>query len=468
MESLNTKTLRSSARLGGAVLLAFVFATLPVVSTAAAPRRESVALTVYNQNFALVKDVRSLDLERGNPEVKIDDVAAFIDPTSVHFAALDHPDAVSVLEQNYQYDVADADRLLSRYLSHPVTVTMKETGNREGTLLSYDGGSLVLQDGKGASILNRAEIKDIALGEVPGGLVVKPTLLWKLASDRTGSERAEVSYITNNINWHAEYVTVVNAKDDALTLNGWVSLDNQSGATYENAKLKLVAGDVHRVTPNVPVPMERMQALDMAKAAAPQFEERGFFEYHIYTLDRPATVADKETKQLALFPSASAAAKKVLTYDGAMDGTKVAIRLEFENSKKNGLGMALPGGKVRVYKEDTDQALEFVGEDQIDHTPRDEKVRLFLGNAFDVVGERTQTAYKELSSKSHEESYAIEIRNHKDETINVTIVEHLNGDWKITDKSQEFVKKDARTAEFAVTVPANGSAKVTYTARITY
>jgi len=440
---------------------------LPSLSVTA-PRHESVALTVYNQNFALVKDVRSLDLQRGNPEVRLDDVAALIDPTSVHFAALDHPDAVAVQEQNYQYDVANADRLLERYLNQPVTVHMKEGNDRSGTLLSFDGGNLVLQDSKGASVLNRAEVRDVGLGEVPGGLVVKPTLFWRLASDRTGSERVEVSYLTNGINWHAEYVAVVNAQDTGLTMNGWVSLDNQSGATYENAKLKLVAGDVHRVTPTQPpIPMEMDRAIAL-KAGAAQFQERGFFEYHLYTLERPATVADKETKQLALFPSASASAKKVITYDGAMDGNKVAIRMEFENSKKNNLGMALPAGKVRVYKEDTDKALEFVGEDQIDHTPRDEKVRLFLGNAFDIVGERIQTSYKEVSTRTHEESYSIEIRNHKDAPQPVTIIEHLNGDWKITDKSADFVKKDSRTAEFPVTAPANGSVKVTYTVRITY
>lgn len=457
------------ARLWTTAALGVICAAILVSASEAAPRRESVALTVYNQNLALVKDVRSLDLERGSPEVRIDDVAAFIDPTSVHFAALDHPDAVAVVEQNYQYDVADADRLLSRYLNRPVTVTMKEGGNRDGTLLSFDGANLVLQEGKGAAVVNRAEVRDVLLGEVPGGLVVKPTLFWKLASERAGSERVEVSYLTNGINWHAEYVAVVNAKDDALTLNGWVSLDNQSGATYENAKLKLVAGDVHRVTPpQPPIPLDAMREKAALGVAAPQFAERGFFEYHIYTLERPATVADKETKQIALFPSASAAAKKLLTYDGARDGNNVAIRLEFENSKKNNLGMALPAGKVRVYKEDVDEALEFVGEDLIDHTPRDEKVRVYLGNAFDVVGERTQTNYKQTSTRSHEESYAIEIRNHKDESINVTIIEHLQGDWRINEKSHDFVKKDARTAEFNVNVPANGSVKVTYTARMNF
>jgi hypothetical protein len=445
-------------------------ASPPAVDTSnTGPRRESVALTVYNQNFALVKDVRVLDLENGHSEVKIDDVAASIDPTSVHFAALDHPNAVAVVEQNYQYDLANADRILTRYLDHPVTAILKDGGKREGTLLSYGRGDLVLQAGTSASILNRAEFRDISLGEVPGGLVVKPALFWTLESERQGPERMEVSYLTDNITWHAEYVAVVNAKDDGLTLNGWVSLDNRSGAGYENAKLKLVAGDVHRILPaNSYLDAVALQAGVVQQADQRRFEERNFFEYHIYTLDRPATVADKETKQLALFPSASAGAKKTYTYDGYRDAMKVAIRLEFENSKENRLGLALPAGKVRVYKEDADQALEFVGEDQIDHTPRDETVRLFLGNAFDVVGKRTMTDIKQLSSRSRRESDAIEIRNHKDEAIEVNVIEHLQGDWKITDHSHDFVKKNATTVEFPVKVPPNGSVSVVYTAEVKY
>jgi hypothetical protein len=198
------------------------------------------------------------------------------------------------------------------------------------------------------------------------------------------------------------------------------------------------------------------------------FEERPFFEYHIYTLDRPATVADRETKQLALFPSASASARKTYTYDATRNQTKIATRMEFQNSKQNGLGMALPAGKVRVYKEDTDKALEFVGEDQIDHTPRDEKLRLFLGDAFDVVAERKQTAQKQLSSRSREESYSVELRNHKDTAVQVQVVEHLYGDWTITEHSHEFVKTNANTVEFPVNVPANGSLTVVYTVRTKY
>jgi len=431
-------------------------------------RRESVALTVYNENFALVKDVRVLDLARGSAEVRVDDVAAAIDPTSVHFAALDHPGAVMVLEQNYTYDLADADRLMTRYLNRPVTVTLTEKGGeKQGVLLSYDGGALVLKTGAAASIVNRAQVRNVDLGEVPGGLVAKPALVWRLASEQNGPERVELSYLTDNVTWHAEYVAVVNAGDDGLTLNGWVSLDNRSGASYENAKLKLVAGDVHRVQREIML-TKGVVAQSVGAEEGSQFRERSFFEYHLYSLDRPATVADRETKQLALFPSASVKARKTYTYDYRQTLTKVATRLEFENSKENGLGMALPAGKVRVYKEDADQALEFVGEDQIDHTPRDEPVRLFLGDAFDIVAERKQTTQKLVSSRSRELSYSVDLRNHKNTSVQARVIEHVYGDWTITEHSHEFVKKDAQTVEFLVTLPANGSVTVTYTVRTKY
>lgn len=448
-------------------VLGAALAVLACAVPAAAAEGEGVSLTVYNQNFALVKDVRALDLVRGTQTVRINDVAASIDPTSVHIAALDHPGQVSVLEQNYQYDLADAQRLLSRYLDQEVTANLKEGGSRTGRLLSFDSGSLVLaqRDG-GATVLTRAEVRDISLGTVPGGLVAKPTLVWDLDSRRQGTERAEVSYLTDNVTWHAEYVAVVNHQDTGLNLNGWVSLDNHSGATYKDAKLKLVAGDVHRVQQAVPMARKQIQPLAAAEFAPPQFQERGFFEYHIYTLQRPATVADRETKQLALFPAAEAGAKKVLVYDGMQNGAKVEVRMEFDNSKNNGLGMALPAGKVRVYKEDEDKALEFVGEDMIDHTPRDEKVRLTMGNAFDVVGERTRTDYRKLSDTSYEESWKIQVRNHKDAAVDVVVVEHLSGDWDIRRESAKFRKKDASTVEFPVSVAADDSVTVTYTARV--
>ncbi|HEX7878441.1 MAG TPA: DUF4139 domain-containing protein, partial [Candidatus Eisenbacteria bacterium] len=337
------------------------------------------------------------------------------------------------------------------------------------TLLSYDGANLVLGGKDGVRIVNRGEVKTVTLGELPGGLVVRPTLVWDLLSQRSGSELLEVSYLTTGIDWHAEYVAVVDADDRNLDLTGWVSIDNHSGATYRNARLRLVAGDVNRLQPEMP-PMPRREMMAMAADAgnAKQFQEESFFEYHLYTLERPATVSDRETKQLALFPQARAAVTKKMTYDGQKDPKKVSVSVEFANSENNGLGMALPKGVVRVYKQAKDGAEEFVGEDRIDHTAKDEKLRLTLGNAFDVVGERTQTDYQRINDNTFKQSVKIEIRNHKTESVPVSIIEHLPGDWDITEKSTDFKKTDAHTVEFPVTVPADGTVTVTYTARIRY
>jgi len=428
-----------------------------------------VALTVYNQNLGLVKDTRSVDLKSGSTTIRFDDVSAQIDPTSVHVKALQHPGEVSVLEQNYQYDLADADRLMQRYLNRSVTAVMKDGASLSGTLLSFDGGSLVLQDGSGVRIVTRSEVKNVSLGELPGGLVVRPTLVWDLASQRSGSELIEVSYLTTGINWHAEYVAVVDAEDKNLDLTGWVSVDNQSGATYENARLRLVAGDVNRVQPEMP-PMVRRDMLMSAAGAGSekQFEEESFFEYHLYTLARPATVRDRETKQLALFPQARSGVTKKMTFDGQRDAKKVSVSVEFANSEANGLGMPLPKGIVRVYKQARDGAEEFIGEDRVDHTAKDEKVRLTLGNAFDVVGERTQTDYQRIDDRSFKQSVKIELRNHKTEAVTVSIIEHLPGSWSVTEKSHDYKKVDAQTIEFPVSVPADGAVTVTYTAKIKY
>lgn len=442
-------------------------AGLLVAGTVRGGESESVSVTVYNQNFALVKDVRVLHLNRGSQQVRIDDVAASIDATSVHFAALDHPGEVAVLEQNYQYDLAGADRLLERYLNHPVTALLEDGSVRDGVLLSFDAGSLVLSgEESGVSILNRKSVRDVSLGDLPGGLVVRPTLVWTLASNRAGTERAELSYLTGNLNWHAEYVAVVDETDTHLGLSGWVSVENRSGATYENARLKLVAGDVHRVQDRGQRPRPEMEV--MAIKSAPQFQSREFFEYHLYTLERPATLADKETKQLSLFPTADTGVTKVFTYDGARRGDDVAVELEFLNAKDRGLGMPLPAGKIRVYKEDRDGALEFVGEDRIDHTPRDEKVRVYLGNAFDVKGERKRTDYRKIGGRNIEETFEITLRNHKRESVEVVVVEHMNGDWKILAETADHTKKDAHTVEYRVALEPDATGTVTYTVRTSW
>ena len=304
----------------------------------------------------------------------------------------------------------------------------------------------------------------MAFPKLPDGLITRPTLVWSINCQQAGKHQTELGYLTNGIQWHAEYVGVVNKDDTILELSGWVSVDNKSGATYENAKLKLVAGDVHRAQDIRPLRRGRGQA-EMMIASAPQFEEKAFFEYHLYTLQRPATVANNQIKQISLFSPTEVKVNKTYSYNGARDRKKVRVNLEFENKKTSGLGMPLPKGKVRVYKRDDDKSLVFIGEDFIDHTPKDEKVRVYVGNAFDIVGDRTQKERKSIGKTAWEETWQIKLRNHKEESVRVTIIEHVNFGWEILRNTHEYKKKDAATIEFSIEIPKDAEVVVEYVVR---
>jgi hypothetical protein len=423
-----------------------------------------LAVTVYNENLALVKDARNLNLGSGRQTVRLADVSAQIDPTSVHLKPRSGGE-LSILEQNFQYDLVSAERILDRYRDRELSVLGKDGKVTNGTLLSYDGGSLVLDRKPGIAIVNRAEIREIQFSDLPGGLITRPTLVWLI--DNAGSARRDVqlSYLTGGMAWHAEYVAVVDADDKSLSWAGWVSIENNSGTSYPEAKLKLVAGDVNRVRDEFEGMLKAGGRAVTMETAAPQFAEESFFEYHLYSLARPTTLADRETKQLSLFPTASVQSSKVFTYDRTRHPTKVRVTMEFKNSQAAGLGMALPKGKVRVYKEDKSGAQEFVGEDRIDHTAKDEQVRIVVGDAFDVVGEYRQVNFRRLGERENEATHEIKIRNHKSERITVKVIEHPFGDWRISDDTPRHVKKDQRTIEFTVEVPADGESVVTYTIR---
>ena len=458
-------------------------ADMPVVSAS-----KGVALTIYNQNFGLVKDIRDIKLNSGVNFLRFEDVAAAIDPTTVSFSALTNPNSVVVREQNYQYDLMDQNTILSRSIGKQVKFRqfLSTGGVREvtGTLLSSPqvtvadsngnlserSQSIVIQTSSGVVVGPAGELE---LAELPSGLVSKPSLLWKLESDKEGVEASEISYQTQGLNWKCDYVAVANADDSLCDLTSWVTLDNKSGATYRDAALKLMAGDVHKVTEPA-ADMAVMGGMAESSAAQPQFQEQSFAEYHLYSLQGKTDLNDNETKQLTLFNASKVPVKKLFVFDsnnavspyGGSNGQqsqKVNVKLELANSKENNLGLPMPKGKVRVYKKDLDGALQFVGEDLIDHTPRDEKVRVYLGDAFDVVADRKQTSQVQVSDRVQRSSYSIEFRNHKETAITVTAIEHSYGDWKVTTSSQPFEKKDSHTFEFAVKVPANGSATVTYT-----
>ncbi len=460
-----------------------------------------IGLTIYNQNFALVKDKRRIELGAGRNSVTVEDVAALIDPTSVHFKSLTAPNAVSVREQNYQYDLINPTTLLNKSVGKRVLLRQKlgngQVNVLEGTIITPvsamvaqtgDGGGgsssvysgLVIRTADGRLVLNPEG--EISLMEMPSGLVPIPLLAWLVDCTQPGVHDAEISYITSGLTWKSDYVAILAADDKSVDVTGWVTLDNKSGTTYENASLQLVAGDVRRVPAET-----KGRALELARpsvrAAAPQFAEESLFEYHLYTLDGTTAVRQNEQKQMTLLSATKAPALKRFVYDGRQGfygignpgyrpaenfdtsgNTKINVIVEIKNAKP-AMGIALPKGKVRLYKADTRGALQFVGEDQIDHTPKDETVRLTVGNSFDVVGEHKRTDFKRISQREVEESFEITIRNHREEETTVTVREHFWADWKIGAKSAEYVKRDASTIEFTVKVPKDGESKVTYTVR---
>lgn len=465
---MNLSTLSSSVHLSVLIPCLLAAAAAAGVGTAgSAPGADrDLRITVYNSNLALVRDVRTLDVPKGQGTIEVSDIPAQLDPTSVHFKA--QSGEVNVLEQNFQYDLAGADRILQRYLDAPVEAVLKDGALKSGTLLSYDGGALVLKGEDGSvNLVSRDAAVDLRFPKLPEGLRTKPTLVWLLQSPQGGPLPIELSYLTAGVSWHAEYVAVTNEEDTSMDLSAWVSLENNSGASYPEADLQLVAGDVARVQPERgPMPASPMMMAKTARDGGSQgFEEETFFEYHLYTLDRKTTIADKETKQVALFPPATAPIRKIYEYNGQRDDKKVRVILEAENRKDLGLGMPLPAGTVRVYKKDSHASLQFVGEDHIDHTPKNEKIRLGVGKAFDVVGERKDLSVNRISDRVSERSVEVRLRNRKTEKIQVVVQESCYGDWSITTSSIPGIKKDASTAEFRVDVAPDSESVLTFTIR---
>ena len=453
---------------------------------------EGVEVTIYNQNFGVVREKRNVDVKDKVGTIQFTDVASQIDGTSVQFKSLTDPLA-TVLEQNYEYDLVSADKLLDKYIDKQLTVLTKDGSRYSGTLLSFDGNQLVIrQEGEktGIVMVQRGDnVKDIQFGALPEGLITKPTLVWKLATEKLGRQLIEVAYQTAGLSWQADYNAILNPNDTKLDLGGWVTINNQSGAMYKDAKLKLIAGDVRRAQAPQAFTGRAMSKL-AAIAGGEGFEEKAFFEYHLYTLGRPATVAQNQTKQIELLKAADVPVKKVFLYDGAPQyrfygglnsdanygneegNKKVNVIIEVKNSKENNLGMPLPKGKMRLYKRDeADGSLEFIGEDEIDHTPKDETIKLHIGDAFDVVGERKRTDFH-VDAGSHviTESFEIHIRNHKTEPVEVLVKETLYrwNNWEITESNQKWTKYDANTIHFPVKVDKDGEQVITYTVRYTW
>ncbi len=440
--------------------------------------REKVAVTIYNDNFGLVREERSVKLGSGRVELAYQDVSANIEPETVHIQSLTDVNALSVLEQNYRYDLLSPETLLKKYVGKKLRVAryneaLGKDEIKDAELLSVEGGPVLRIDGEVVTGFGGRFL----FPEVPANLLPKPTLVWLLASD-AAEQKLEVTYLTRNLGWKADYVLLLSADDKAGDLAGWVTLENNTGTSYENAELKLVAGDVQRVQPPLEPPMPAAVELQAnAAPRAPQFQRESLFEYHLYSLQRPTDLLDKEKKQVRLLDAHDIAVKKKLALRGldwwyrTQTGTlppkqKFGVYVTVTNSEKFGLGMPLPKGVLRVYKADKSGARQFVGEDQIDHTPRDEDFEVKLGEAFDVLADRRQMRWTALGACSSESEWQIEIANHKDEGERVELIEPVSGDWEIVQSSHPAQREDAFSFKFEVDVPARGKTTVSYRVRV--
>lgn len=468
-----------------------------------AGERTAVDLTVYNMNLALVREERTMNFERGMNRVVVPDIPATIDGTSLHFTSKIDASSVKVLEQNFQYDLVHHAKLLEKYIGKEVEfVRLNEQTKQEytvkGRLLAtgwqqHAGNQYSYSGQMIAEVNGKVEINPsgrLVLPSLSEGLILKPQLEWLVNSTRSGQHKTEISYLANQLSWSCDYVAVLNANDTRLDLTGWVTLKNNSGTTFKNAGLKLVAGDVNVVRqPDY----EAMNGLAMrAQVAQPQFSQKELFEYKLYSLQRKTDIADNETKQIELASASNVAAKKVFVYDGLagswrswyrnysyreqgsfgqQSNQKVGVFVMFKNEEKAGLGIPLPKGKVRVYKKDDEEKEQFIGEDQIDHTPKDEELKLYLGNAFDIVGSRVQKEFKTVvSGHVFEETFEIKIRNHKDEPVDVLVYEHpwRWNEWEITKQNTEWEKVDQSTIKFLARVKKDEEKKITYTIRYSW
>ena len=438
--------------------------------------QKDVMVTIYNGNLGLVRDTREVRLDAGMLEVQFADVAALIDPTSVHLKSLTDPSSLRILEQNYEYDLLTSAKLLEKYVGKKVRLYQSNGTYQDATLLSTNGPIYEIN-----GQIHMGHSGQVVLPALPENLVSKPTLVWLLRNTKAAAQRVEASYLTGGISWKADYVMVINATDTRSDLTGWVTVDNKSGSTYSSAALKLVAGDINRATDR----RRDGRLMEMAAKAASvdnaerDFKSEGFFEYHLYTLDGRTTVKDNQTKQLALMSASDVPVDKRFIYYGAADyyrtqygmpvsNQKVGVYLELKNGKENRLGLPIPKGRVRVYKADTSGSQQLIGEDWVDHTPKDEKIKIKMGDAFDVVGQRTQKDWKRIASNLYEVEWEISLRNHKTEAVTVEVVEPMPGDWEVLRSSHPHEKTQAFTAQWKIPVPKDGESKLSYRIRVRF
>lgn len=437
--------------------------------------------------YAMIKQDRMINIKKGQFELKFDDVTSQIDPTTVSFSTPNNPGSAYVLDQNYQFDIVSTQKLLEKYVGQEVIVEQTSGGKNKtirGKLLGTNGGIIIQQDN--SSVITLSKYDSVAFPSLLGGLLTKPTLLWLLKGKKAGDELARVTYQSKGMTWWADYNLTLREDGEkcSMDLSSWVSLLNQAGSSFKNTKLKLIAGDVNRVEPNRPVGRQMVKSMRMEILEDSGFQEKSLFEYHLYTLSRRVDLPNNSTKQIELFPSANnVECSKNLVFNGSqifnhryyspiLDSNymrsskpKVKAYISFENSKKKGLGIPLPAGRIRVSQlDDADGSLEFIGEDIIDHTPRNETVTIELGNSFDIIGERKQT-HIVVGKKEITETFEITLRNQKESSAKIKVIEPLYrwSNWKIAETSEKYKQQNSSTIEFNVKLKPEEQKVITYT-----
>ena len=446
--------------------------------------QQELSITVYNSDLALVRDVRNLSLARGTGNLRFMDIAATVNPATVHFRSLTEPSQVSVLEQNYEYDLLDPDKLLRKYVGREVTLMRNRTESGstrqeevKATLLSYNT-SPVWRIGN--EIVTGIGADHIRFPEMPESLYSRPTLIWTVQNDGAAKHRVEASYLAGRLAWNADYVLTVGRDDKAADLNGWVTVTNNSGTAFRNARLQLVAGDLNRVRQQLGRMMDAAAPALRAEAAQEKMSQEAFSDYHLYTMGRKTTINNSQTKQVSLLEGTDVPVVKRYVVEGqnyyyhnhmhpgSPIKDSVQVFYQFKNEEKAGLGLPMPAGVLRVYQQDSKGGVQFVGEDRITHTPKDETLNVKIGNAFDVICERKQVDFEKIASNVYEIEYEITLRNHKASAISVEVNEPVGGTWRMMTSSHPSTKTSAWAAQFKVPVAADGTAVLKYRVRVTY
>lgn len=443
------------------VIYAFSFLVYPVHA-----QEKAVSLTIYNQNLGLVRQTETMQLEKGEQNISITDVAKSIDPTSISLRSLTDPQSLSILEQHFEYDIIESSKVLSKFINQHIQAIDSKDNVTAGKLLSAGPDLLLTLSNDEIILIKNKNIHSIIFPKRPDGLITEPTLVWKIESDKKKSHQFELEYLTGNINWTTEYIAKLNEKETQLSIDAWITIDNKSGKNFDNANVSVVAGDLNLERGRRPTP--QFKAMAVAEAGyAQDVSEQSEFEYHYYKIERPVSIGNNQIKQIQLFKADEVNVAKKYQLKSTNRDQRVQVYLQIQNDKKNSLGLPFPSGRFRVYGTQVKNTGIFLGSPRIKHTPEGEQIEILLGSAFDLTAERKQVKVNTFAKQRHE-SYEISIKNRKTEAVTVSVIEYFpyrtpNSKWKIIQSNHEYSPKDSRSVEFDINIPAKNEVKLNYT-----